>query len=122
MEVKIIKTKRQYKAYLERMKEVFDAKEGTPESDELDLLALVLEKYEEDNFKIQEPHPIDAIRFMMEQNNLNDDDLGKIIKSRPRVSELFHRKRKLSLNHIRAINKELHVPADILIRDYEINP
>jgi len=120
MEIKIIKTKKQYSAYLQRMREIFDAKDGTQEAEELDLLALVLEKYEDERFHIPEPHPIDAIRFMMEQNNLTDEDLGKILKSRSRVSEIFHGKRKLGLNHIRALNKALHIPADILIREYEL--
>ena len=121
MEIKIIKTKKQYQDYLNRMKEIFDAKKGTPEYDELDLLALVLEKYEEEKYPIAEPNPLDAIRFMMEQNGISENELGDIIKSRSRVSELFKGKRKLNLNHIRAINKHLNVPADILIKDYQIS-
>lgn len=118
MEIQIIKTKKQHKAYLERMNTIFDAKKGTPEFDELDLLALVLEKYEEENFSIEQPTPLDAIRFMMEQNNLTDDDLGKILKSRSRVSELFLGKRKLALSHIRLLHHHLHIPAKTLIQEY----
>ncbi len=118
MKIGIIKTEEQYNKYLKRMRKILDAKEGTKEFEELDLLALVLEKYEEEQFPIPESHPIDAIKFMMEQNNLTDDDLGKIIKSRSRVSEIFRGKRKLALNHIRAINRALHIPADILIKEY----
>jgi len=121
MDIKIIKSKRQYQEYLNRMKEIFDAKKGTQESDELDMLALVLEKYEEEKFPIEEPHPLDAIRFMMEQNDISDKDLGEILNGRARVTELFSGNRKLNLNQIRAINERLNVPAQILIKEYEIS-
>ena len=119
MEVKIIKTKKQYKEYLDRLNEIFDAKKGTPESDEFDLLALVIEKYEDEQYPIEAPHPLEAIKFMMEQNNISDEQFGEIIKSRSRVSELFKGKRKLNLNQIRAIHEKLKVPAEILIKEYE---
>jgi HTH-type transcriptional regulator/antitoxin HigA len=119
MEIKIIKSEEQYKRYLKRFNEIFDTKEGTPESDEFDLLALVIEKYEDEHYFIDEPHPIDAIRFMMEQNGISDGELGKIINSRSRVSEIFKGTRKLTLNHIRAISERLHVPAKILIKEYD---
>lgn len=120
MKVTVIKSKKQYKAYLQRMLEIFDAKKGTPESDELDLLALVIEKYEEEQFEIPAPDPIEAITFIMEQNNLKDEELGRILNSRSRASEILNRKRKLSLNHIRLIKKELNISADVLIKDYDI--
>jgi HTH-type transcriptional regulator/antitoxin HigA len=120
MEIKIIKSEEQYRQYLERFNSIFDAEEGTIESDEFDLLALVIEKYEEEHYPIAEPHPLEAIRFMMEQNGISEGDLGKIINSRSRVSELFSGIRKLTLNHIRAINEKLHIPAEILIKDYEV--
>lgn len=120
MDVKLIKSVKQHKEYLLRFSVLFDAKEGTPESDEADLLALVIEKYEDKHFPIPEPHPLDAIRFMMEQNGISEGDLGVIINSRSRVSEIFRGTRKLTLNHIRAINKKLFVPADILIKEYDL--
>jgi len=120
MKIGIIKTEAQYENYLNRMEQIFDAKEGTKEFEELDLLALVLEKYEEEKFSIPKPNPIAAIKFMMEQKGLNDNDLGKIINSRSRVSEIFQGKRKLTLSHIRSINKELNIPAEILIMDYKV--
>lgn len=121
MKVTVIKSKKQYKAYLQRMLEIFDAKKGSPESDELDLLALVIEKYEEEQFEIPAPDPIEAITFIMEQNNLKDEELGRILNSRSRASEILNRKRKLSLNHIRLIRKELNISADVLIKDYDIS-
>ncbi|PKA98797.1 HTH-type transcriptional regulator/antitoxin HigA [Flavobacteriaceae bacterium MAR_2009_75] len=121
MEINIIKSKKQYHQYLNRMLEIFDAKKGTPESEELDLLALVIEKYEEEKFQISSPDPIEAIRFIMEQNNLNDGDLGKILKSRSHTSEILNKKRKLNLNQIRMLTQAFNIPADILIRDYELS-
>ena len=120
MEISIIKNEEQYKAYLDRMNEIFHAKEGAPESEELDLLALVLEKYEEEHYPIEAPDPIEAIHFMMEQMGLDDNDLGKILSSRSRASEILNRKRKLSIAHIRKLTEHLKIPADVLIQDYEL--
>jgi len=120
MEISIIKNEEQYQAYLNRMNEIFHAEEGTPESDELDMLALVLEKYEEEHYPIDAPDPIEAIRFMMEQMGMDDNDLGTILNSRSRASEILNRKRKLSISHIRKLNEHLKIPADVLIKDYEL--
>ncbi len=120
MEIKIIKTEEQYKAYLDRMNEIFHSEEGTPESEELDLLALVLEKYEDEHYPIDAPDPIEAIRFMMEQMGIDDNELGLILNSRSRASEILSRKRKLSIAHIRKLTEHLKIPADVLIKDYDL--
>lgn len=120
MEISIIKNENQYRAYLDRMNEIFHAEEGTPESEELDLLALVLEKYEDEYYPIDAPDPIAAIRFMMDQMGLDDNDLGKILSSRSRASEILNKKRKLSIAHIRKLTEYLKIPADVLIKDYEL--
>jgi len=120
MEISIIKNEEQYQTYLKRMNEIFNAEEGTPESDELDMLALVLEKYEEEHYPIDAPDPIEAIRFMMEQMDMNDNDLGAILNSRSRASEILNRKRKLSISHIRKLNEHLKIPTDVLIKDYDL--
>ena len=120
MEISIIKNEKQYKAYLDRMKVIFHAEEGTPEGEELDLLALILEKYEDEHYPIDAPDPIEAIRFMMEQMGLDDNDLGKILSSRSRASEILNRKRKLSISHIRKLTEHLKIPADVLIKDYDL--
>ncbi|MEA1785158.1 helix-turn-helix domain-containing protein [Arenibacter sp. GZD96] len=120
MEISIIKNEEQYKKYLSRMNAIFHAEEGSPESEELDLLALVLEKYEEEHYPIDAPNPIDAIRFIMEQMGLDDNDLGKILNSRSRASEILNKKRKLSIAHIRKLTEHLKIPADVLIKDYDL--
>ena len=120
MEISIIKNEKQYQVYLNRMNEIFHAEEGTPEGEELDLLALVLEKYEEEHYPIDAPDPIEAIRFMMDQMGLDDKDLGKILSSRSRASEILNRKRKLSISHIRKLTEHLKIPVDVLIKDYDL--
>ncbi len=120
MGIKIIKNEEQYKTYLNRMNEIFHAEEGTPEGEELDLLALVLEKYEDEHYPIDSPDPIEAIRFIMEQMGLDDNDLGKILNSRSRASEILNKKRKLSIAHIRKLTEHLKIPADVLIKDYDL--
>jgi|TARA_R110000823_G_scaffold280091_1_gene398321 HTH-type transcriptional regulator/antitoxin HigA len=120
MEISIIKNEKQYKTYLDRMNEIFHAAEGTAEGEELDLLALVLEKYEDEHYPIEAPDPIEAIRFMMDQMGLDDNDLGKILNSRSRASEILNKKRKLSIAHIRKLTEYLKIPADVLIKDYDL--
>lgn len=120
MEVKVIKSEEQYKAYLNRMNEILHADEGIPEGEELDVLALVVEKYEDEHYPIEAPDPIEAIRFMMDQMGLDDNDLGKILNSRSRASEILNKKRKLSISHIRKLTEYLKIPADVLIKDYDL--
>mgnify|MGYP003676736835 CR=1 FL=1 len=105
---------------IDRMNEIFHAAEGTAEGEELDLLALVLEKYEDEHYPIEAPDPIEAIRFMMDQMGLDDNDLGKILNSRSRASEILNKKRKLSIAHIRKLTEYLKIPADVLIKDYDL--
>lgn len=116
----IIRSEEQYTEYLERMNQIFFAEPGTPEFEELELLGLVLDKYESEHYPIEPPSPLEAIKFAMEQRGMDDAELGGILKSRSRVSEIFKGRRKLSLDHIRAINKSLGVPAEILIQDYNL--
>ncbi|WP_035645633.1 MULTISPECIES: helix-turn-helix domain-containing protein [unclassified Flavobacterium] len=122
MNIKPIKTEQDYNAALERVNFIFDAKPNTIEGDELDILVTLIEKYEQIHFPIPEPDPIEAIKFMMEQNGLTDADLGIILNSRSRVSELFNRKRALTIKQIRVLTEALHIPASILIKEYSLNP
>ena len=120
MEVKLIRTKRDYKNALARIEEIFDAKPKSKEGDELDLLVTLVEKYEEEKYPMPEPDPIEAIRFMMEQMGIDDKELGLILNSRSRASEILSRKRKLSIAHIRKLTEHLKIPADVLIKDYDL--
>lgn len=121
MDIKPIKTEKDYSSALERVNFIFDAKPNTIEGDELDILVTLIEKYEQIHFPIPEPDPIEAIKFMMEQNGLTDADLGIILNSRSRVSELFNRKRALTIKQIRVLTEVLHIPASTLIKEYSLN-
>lgn len=121
MNIKPIKTEEDYNLALEKVNSLFDAKPDTIEGDELDILVTLIEKYEEIHYPIPEPDPIEAIKFMMEQNGLTDADLGIILNSRSRVSELFNRKRALTIKQIRVLNEKLHIPASTLIKEYALN-
>ncbi|MET3027251.1 DNA-binding protein [Flavobacterium sp. UW10123] len=121
MNIKPIKTEHDYSLALERVNFLFDAKPDTAEGDELDILVTLIEKYEQIHYPIPEPDPIEAIKFMMEQNGLSDADLGIILNSRSRVSELFNRKRALTIKQIRVLTEALHIPASTLIKEYALN-
>lgn len=122
MEIRPIKTEKDYDLALARVNKIFDAKPNTDEGDELDILVTLIEKYEQINYPIPEPDPIEAIKFMMEQNGLTDADLGIILNSRSRVSEIFKRKRALTIKQIRVLTEVLHIPASTLIKEYALNP
>jgi HTH-type transcriptional regulator/antitoxin HigA len=118
MEIKLIKTEKDYNQALERLEVVFDAKKGTPEGDELELLSILIEQYENTHFPIDLPDPIEAIKFRMEQMGYNQNDLAKIIGLKSRASEILSKKRKLSLEMIRQLHTSLHIPTDVLIQNY----
>ncbi|HQI05891.1 MAG TPA: helix-turn-helix domain-containing protein [bacterium] len=117
METKIIKNEKDYKAALARIDELFDIPEGDPREDELELLYMLVEKYEEENYKIDLPDPIEAIKFRMEQSGMDRKDLAKYIGSMSKVSEILNRKRPLSLSMIRALHEGLGIPAEVLLKD-----
>ena len=121
MEIRPIKTEKDYDLALERVNTLFDAKPNTNEGDELDILVTLIKKYEQIHYPIPEPDPIEAIKFMMEQNGLTDVDLGVILNSRSRVTELFKRKRALTIRQIRLLTENLHIPASTLIKEYALN-
>ncbi len=118
MELKIIKSKTDYQEALERFEEIFLAEPNTPESNEADILALILKDFEEKNFLIEAPTPIDAIKYRMEQQGLTNSDLAKILGYKSRVSDILHNTRKLSLNMIRKLHRELNIPLETLIKAY----
>lgn len=119
MEHKVIKTENEYKQALKRIEVLFNAEPGTSEGDELELLSLLIDNYEKIHFPVDLPDPIEAIKFRMEQLNYKPKDLADIIGFRSRVTEILNKKRKLSLDMIRKINKKMHISTDVLIQDYE---
>lgn len=118
MIIKIIHTETDYEAAIDEIKRLIisDPATGSEEANRLDILFLLVEKYEEDNFHFDLPDPISAIKFVMEQKKLKQTDLIKYIGSRSKVSEILSGKRPLSLNMIRKLNEELGIPAEILLK------
>jgi HTH-type transcriptional regulator/antitoxin HigA len=118
MEIKPIRNEADYQDALKRLELIFDAKRGTEEGDELEILAMVINNYENDNFPIEMPDPISAIKFRMEQLGLKQKDLVEMIGFKSRVSEIMNKKRKLTLDMIRKLNANLHIPTEVLIQEY----
>ncbi|MGB5720417.1 MAG: transcriptional regulator [Woeseiaceae bacterium] len=115
MKLKPIKNDRELNRALRRIDELWGAKSGTPKGDELDVLMLLVEKYEDDNYAIPASDPIEAIKFLMEQNSLSRKDLEPYIGASGRVSEVLNRKRDLTLVMIKKLHKGLNIPYDCLI-------
>lgn len=118
MEIKPIRNEADYEKALERLEIIFDAKRGTDEGDELEILSILIDNYENQNFPIEMPDPISAINFRMEQLGLKQKDLVKSIGFKSRVSEIMNKKRKLTLDMIRKLNTDLKIPTEVLIQDY----
>lgn len=118
-QLKPIRNEEDYEKALEVMNQVFDAEEGTPEADVRDVLAVLIEDYEDKHYEIDVPDPITALKFRMEQAGLTQKDLVPLLGSRSKVSEVLSGKRELSLRMIRALHSHLGIPAEVLISDGE---
>jgi HTH-type transcriptional regulator / antitoxin HigA len=121
MNIKPIKNEADYKLALKRLEEIFDASIGTPESDEADILALMIDEFEQKHYAIEAPDPIEAIKIRMEELELKQVDLVKEIGSKSRVSEILNRKRKLTVEMIRNLSKRLNLSPELLISDYQLS-
>lgn len=113
--VKPIRTKKDHESTLLVIDKFFDAKKGTPEGTLLEVLSILVERYEQEHFPIAAPDPVEAIAFRMEQLGWTKKELVGILGSKSRVSEIFSRKRDLSLQMIRALHRRMGVPAESLI-------
>ena len=119
-DIKPIHTEDDYKAAMKMLAVLWGALEGSPESDRLDILATLIEKYEEQHFPIDLPDPVDAILFRMDQQGLSRKDLEPMLGTRNRVSEILNRRRGMSIEMIRALHDKLHIPAEVLIKPSKI--
>ena len=117
MNIKILKNEAEYKAALVRMDALMDAATGSPEEEELELLAVLVEKYEQEHYPIEHPDPVEAIKFRMEQEGLEPKDMIKYLGSQSKVSEVLNYKRSLSLAMIRELNQGLGIPAEVLLQN-----
>ena len=115
MNIHPIKTESDYEQALSEIEQLWGAEEGTKKGDKLDILLVLIDNYENEHHPIDPPDPIEAIKFRMEQMNLSRKDLEKYIGPRGRVSEILNRRRSLSLNMIRTLHSQLHIPLESLI-------
>jgi len=119
--LKPIKTKKQHESALQRIYDLMQkgVKAGSKDGDELEVLSILVEKYEDENIKIDPPDPIEAIKFRMDSLGLVQNDLAEYLGYSSRVSEVLNKKRKLTLPMIRALNEKLDIPLETLVRDYK---
>jgi HTH-type transcriptional regulator/antitoxin HigA len=122
MDIKPIKTEKDYAAALKEIEKLFDAEPGTEEGDRLEILSTLVEAYEDEHYDIPAPDPIEAINYFMESRGLTRADLEPYIGSRARVSEILNRKRPLTLSMIQRLHIGLGIPAETLVQPYKIVP
>jgi len=118
MDIKAIKTEENYNQSLKRLEDIFHAQVNTKEGDEAEVISILIEKYEDEHYPIEAPDPIEAIKFRMEQMEMSKKDLAQVLGYKSRVSEIFSRKRKLTLKMIRNLHDKLKIPYESLITDY----
>jgi HTH-type transcriptional regulator/antitoxin HigA len=124
MEIRVIKNEVQYEAVCKRVHELINASKepilpGSNEADEIELLSILIEKYEREQFHIDPPDPIEAIKFRMDQMNLKQKDIAPLFGGKTRISEVLNRKRPLSLKMIILLNKYLGIPFESLVAGNE---
>lgn len=120
MGLKPIRSKREHQAALKEIEALWNARAGTAEADQLEVLVVLVEAYERKHFPVEAPHPIDFLLHVMEARGLTRKELERYIGSRARVAEVLNRVRPLTLEMIRRLASGLKIPADVLIRGYEL--
>ncbi len=120
MELKPIKSEKDYRDGLERLNVIFDAPIDTKEGDEAEILSLLIENYENENYPIEAPDPIEAIKIRMEELNMRQKDLVGIIGGKSRVSEILNRKKRLTVDMIRELERILQISASVLVNNYKL--
>lgn len=120
MNLKPIKTEKDYQNALERLEVIFDAPLDTKEGDEAEILSLMIENYENERYPIEAPDPIEAIKIRMEELNLRQKDLVGIIGGKSRVSEILNKKKRLTVDMIRELERLLQISASVLVNNYQL--
>jgi HTH-type transcriptional regulator / antitoxin HigA len=120
MEIKPIKTEKDYDKALERLEVIFDASSNSKEGDEAEILSLLIENYENEYYPIEAPDPIEAIKIRMEEMEFKQKDLVGVIGGKSRVSEILNKKKRLTVDMIRKLEEKLHISASILVNNYKL--
>ncbi|MEQ8361711.1 MAG: transcriptional regulator [Cyclobacteriaceae bacterium] len=119
-DIKPIRSEAEYRKALDELKVLFMAPKGTEAYDRAEILEILIEDYEEKHYPIEDPDPIEAIKYSMEESGMNQKDLGRILGDKAKASLILNRKRKLSLSMIRNLHASLKIPLDVLIKDYPL--
>ncbi|AOW16937.1 transcriptional regulator [Polaribacter vadi] len=120
MKIKPIKTEKDYNKALERLELIFDASPNSKEGDEAEILSLLIENFENIHYPIESPDPIEAIKIRMEEMNLKQKDLVGVIGGKSRVSEILNKKKKLTVEMIRELERVLSISASVLVNNYQL--
>ena len=120
MNLRPIKNETDYRDALDRLEVIFDAPIDTKEGDEAEILSLIIENYENEHYSIEAPDPIEAIKIRMKELNLRQKDLVGVIGGKSRVSEILNRKKKLTVEMIRDLERILQISASVLVNNYQL--
>ncbi len=118
MKIAPIKNEKDHQRALARLEKIFDAKRGSKEGDELEVLSILNDTYESQHFPMGWPDPIEAIKYRMEQMGMKQKDLAEAMGFKSRVSEVLNRRRKLTLEMIRELSAVLRIPTEVLVQKY----
>ena len=121
MNIKPIKSEQDYNKALERLEVIFDSAANTKEGDEADILSMLIDNYENQYYPIEAPDPIEAIKIRMEEMNLKQKDLIGVIGGKSRVSEILNKKKRLTVDMIRKLERILHISASVLVNNYQLS-
>lgn len=119
-QIKPIKTEEDYENALLLLESIFDAPTNSDEGDEAEILVQLIDNYEQEHYPIEAPDPIEAVKIRMEEMDMKQKDLIGILGGKSRVSEILNRKKKLTVEMIRALEEHLQIPASVLIKNYEL--
>ncbi len=120
MDIKPIKTEKDYDKALERLDVIFDASPNSKEGDEAEILSLLIDNYENQYYPIEAPDPIEAIKIRMEEMEIKQKDLVGVIGGKSRVSEILNKKKRLTVDMIRKLEEMLHISASVLVNNYQL--
>ncbi|AVR46030.1 transcriptional regulator [Christiangramia fulva] len=121
MNIKPLKNEQDYEKALERLEVIFDAPANSPEGDEAEILSMLIDNYENEYYPIEAPDPIEAIKIRMEEMNLKQKDLVGVIGGKSRVSEILNKKKRLTVDMIRELERILHISASVLVTNYQLS-
>lgn len=114
---KIIRSEAEYEQALERIEQIMEAEAGTPEGDELELLSLLVQNYEESNFPLPDPDPVAVIQYFIELRGLKYKDLIGVIGDKTLVSKVINKERKLNLRMVKNLHDKMKIPYSLLLQD-----